>query len=300
MSDTDEIYYSNALTRYLYSVIEVRQSLFISLLNHDPTQALYWGYESYYSGFEKETFEFLQRIYNDIYAENNPDLKDYINELRETWDKNDDNRCDCNVGSIIYTLALRPYNLVTFVKDRLSYKITKDEQNEDLMPQCLISLTPEHIETYKTKIVDVEKGEKARNLLTTVKLYPIMKEYNTLFTLFNTKSDVEFKDIYNYPFEKWLYYASRSPIWLERITDHNGSINDYTKTVTFLDEDDENNFCELWDYEQNELPSDIHELSIGTGKEKQLTIRQFCKKYKYTVVSKITKRKVTKKSEKTG
>src|SRR5210317_1019032 len=114
MSDTDEIYYSNALTRYLYSVIEVRQSLFISLLNHDPTQALYWGYESYYSGFEKETFEFLQRIYNDIYAENNPDLKDYISKLREIWDKNDDNRYDCNVGSIIYTLALRPYNLVTF------------------------------------------------------------------------------------------------------------------------------------------------------------------------------------------
>ena len=49
--------------------------------------------------------------------------------------------------------------------------------------------------------------------------------------------------------------------------------------VVATDDEDEIKFCELWDYEQDELPSNIHELSLGTGKEKQMTMKQFCKKH---------------------
>ena len=100
--------------------------------------------------------------------------------------------------------------------------------------------------------------------------------------------------------ESWLFYAARSPIWLQRIEEHNGIIDYDNMKVGFEDEEDERRFCELWDYEPNELPSNIQELSLGTGNEKQMTMKQFCKKYKHTVVSKITKRKVVKKSDKTG
>ena len=299
MSNTiqNEMQLHTSLTRYLYSAMEVKQSLLISLLQHDVSQSLFWGYEYYYSGFEEDTFYFLKNIYDEIYSETNPTLEKYISELTTEWENNDDNKYDCNVGSIIYTLALRSYDLVSFVRNRLSYKVTKDESNEELMPECLVQLLPEHIEKYKTVMVDLENKEKAYNLLKNVKLYPIIKDHNTLF---DTQMPSNFGDIYHYPLEKWLYYASKSPMWLERIEDNNGTIHQDTETVTFENDDHERKFCELWDYEQDELPSNIHELSLGTGKEKQLTIRQFCKKYKYTVVSKITKRKVTKKSEKTG
>lgn len=286
-----------SLTRYLYSAVEVKQSLLISLLQHNVSQALFWGYEYYYSGFEEDTFDFLKNIYHEIYAETNPTLEEYILELITEWENNDDNRYDCNIGSIIYTLALRSYNLVSFIKTYLNYKITNDESNIEFMPECLVRLLPEHIEKYKTVMVNVEMGEKAYNLLKTVKLYPIIKDHNNLF---DTQIHTNFRDIYHYPFEKWLYYASNTPIWLERIYDHNGTINHDLQTVTFENEKDETEFCELWDYEQDELPSNIRELSLGTGIEKQLTMKQFCKKYKYTFVSKIVIRKVTKKSQKTG
>ena len=43
-----------AFTRYLYQMLEVKQSLFLALIDHNPEEALYWLYEQYYSGFEKE------------------------------------------------------------------------------------------------------------------------------------------------------------------------------------------------------------------------------------------------------
>ena len=42
--------------------------------------------------------------------------------------------------------------------------------------------------------------------------------------------------------ENWLYYASKSPVWNKRILRYNGTINHDTKTVTFKNEDDCENF----------------------------------------------------------
>jgi len=283
----------NTLTRYLYSRLEVKQCLFISLLQRDIHQALFWGYEYYYSGFEEETFEFLQLIYNDIYAEDNPSLETFILELIEEWTNNDDNRYDCNVGSIIYTLALRPYNLVSFVKTNLNYKITKDDNMDELMPECLIKLLPEHIEKYKTKLVSTENNEKAYEILQNVKLYPVIKEYNNLF---DTKITDKFATIYHSPLNTWLFYASKSPIWTLRIEEFNGTIDDAEEQVYFNELDDQEDFGNLWDYDPDELPKNIKEMALGID-TKQLTIRQFCKKFKYTVVSKIVIRKVKKTSK---
>lgn len=274
----------NTLTRYLYSRVEVKQNIFISLLLRDVEQALFWGYEYYYSGFEEETFEYLKNIYDEIYAENNPSLKEFIINLTNEWNKNDDNKYDCHVGSIIYTLALRPYNMISFVKNKLNYKISKDEVSDNLMPECFIILNSEHIEKYKTKIISLENNEKAYYLLKQVKLYPSYKEYNNLF---DNKHSKTFLKTYHSELKNWLYYASKSPIWYERISEFNGIIDDNTKEVYFENENDESHFCELWDYEPDELPTNIQELSVGSNNIKQLTIRQFCKKIKYVVISKI-------------
>ena len=291
----DQNYHLFTLTRYLYSRIEVKQSLFISLLQKDIPQSLFWGYELYYSGFQEETFDFINDIYKEIYEKLNPDIKPFIDRMISEWSECNNDTNDCNIGSIIYTLALREYDIVMFTKSKLSYNITNDTPSITNTPLCLCTMLPKHIEKYKTHIVSTETGEKAYNVLSTIQLYPIIKDHNTLF---DTRMPDDFKNIYHAPLEEWLFYAYRSPIWLQRIEEHNGTIDCDNKKVVFEDEDDEKRFCELWDYEQNELPSNIHELSLGTGKEKQLTMKQFCKRHKYTVVSKITKRKVVKKSEK--
>ena len=65
----DQKYYLTTLTRYLYSRIEVKQSLFISLLQKDISQSLFWGYELYYSGFQEETFDFMKSIHFAFHTE---------------------------------------------------------------------------------------------------------------------------------------------------------------------------------------------------------------------------------------
>lgn len=291
----DQKYYLTTLTRYLYSRIEVKQSLFISLLQKDVSQSLFWGYELYYSGFQAETFDFVNDIYQEIYEKLNPDLKAFIDRMISEWSKCDSHDKDCNLGSIIYSLALRDYDIVAFTKTKLSYNITNDNPDIKDTPLCVCTMLPEHVEQYKTHIVSTETGEKAYKVLSTIQLYPIIKDHNNLF---DTQMPEDFKNIYHASLEIWLFYAARSPVWLQRIEEHNGTIDNENMKVVFEDDEDEVKFCELWDYVQDELPSNIHELSLGTGKEKQLTMKQFCKRHKYTVVSKITKRKVVKKSEK--
>jgi len=293
----DQKYYLTTLTRYLYSRIEVKQSLFISLLQRDVSQALFWGYELYYSGFQEETFDFIKDIYQEIYEKLNPDLQTIILNMLNEWNDCDSNEKDCKLGSIIYTLSQREYDMVAFAKSKLSYNITNDTVHitEHITPLCICTMLPEHIEQYKTHIVSSDTDEKAIRVLSTLKLYPIMKDHNTLF---GTQMPEEFSNIYHDTLENWLFYAARSPVWLRRIEEHNGTIDSDNMKVIFEDEDDEVGFCELWDYVPDELPRNIQELSLGNGKEKQLTMKQFCKKHKYTVVSKITKKKVVKKSDK--
>ena len=64
VTEEERFVWLTTLTRYLYSRIEVKQSLFVSLLQRDVEQALFWGYELYYSGFQEETFEFVLDIYD--------------------------------------------------------------------------------------------------------------------------------------------------------------------------------------------------------------------------------------------
>jgi hypothetical protein len=290
----ERLQWLTTLTRYLYSRIEVKQSLFVSLLQRDVEQSLFWVYELYYSGFQEESFEFVLDIYDEIYAELNPTLKPAITNLIEEWETCEDNSKDCNLGSIIYTLSQRKYNLVNFVKSKLSYTVTKDSTPEVVIPECIITLLPEHIEKYKTHRVSIKDGENAYDVLKKIKLYPSIKDYNNLF---NTCMPDKFAEIYKSDIKTWLFYAAESPVWLSRIEKYEGTIDYENQTVHFHNEDNEQEFCELWNYDPNELPSNIQELSIGNGTEKQQTIKQFCKKFKHTVTCKVTIRKTSNKSE---
>ena len=67
-----------------------------------------------------------------------------------------------------------------------------------------------------------------------------------------------------------MYYASFSPLWLERIRIGSGKVNHETKTVDFDDDDLFDSFCNLYDYELEEQPCEIQEkclsvLGLGAG-----------------------------------
>jgi hypothetical protein len=54
-----------------------------------------------------------------------------------------------------------------------------------------------------------------------------------------------------------LYYASFSPVWFGRIDRYNGRVNNELKTVTFENDEDQDEFYDEFGYEPDEQPKDI-------------------------------------------
>ena len=67
----------------------------------------------------------------------------------------------------------------------------------------------------------------------------------------------------------WLYYASKSPVWLQRIHEYKGKVLEKEKTVVFLEEgEDEDDvllqsFYDCYGYEPDEQKKEVQDKSIG-------------------------------------
>ena len=268
-----------AFTRYLYQMVEVKQSIFLALLDHNPDEALFWTYELYHSGFETEVYNYILIIYNTIYKKFNRSLQSYIDAKHQLW--LDGKAADTDIGSIVYTLALRSYCLVDFVRMYLGANISSRSTDEPADVRFIVKLTPEHIAPHAH--IDLSNIRPNRVLERAVK-YSVRKECHKLF---NTFTHQDFVETFRH---KWLYYASFSPIWDDRISQHNGLVDYDEETVTFADEQDEDTFRSAWDYEPDEVSGVTFARCCGTGKETQLSVKDFCEKYNYTIVSRIIKR----------
>lgn len=260
-------------------MVEVKQSLFLALLDHKPDEALYWTYELYYSGFKTEVYNYILMVYNTIYKKFNPSLQTYIDTKNQLW--LDGNAADTDIGSIVYTMALRPYYLVDFVRMYLGANISSRSTDEHSAVRFIVNLTPEDIAQYAH--IDSSSIRPNRVLDRAVK-YPVRKDCHRLF---NTFTHQDFVETFRH---NWLYFASFSQIWYDRISKYNGQIDYDAETVTFADEHDEDAFRSVWDYEPDEVGPTVFNRCCGTGKETLLTIKDFCEIYNYTIVSRIIKR----------
>ena len=74
------------LTRYLYKLNDVKNSLLISLLEKKNIKKVYfWLSEYYYSGFYKETWNYIMKIYYDFYSYDNYRLNKIIIKKYKEW-----------------------------------------------------------------------------------------------------------------------------------------------------------------------------------------------------------------------
>jgi len=251
------------LTRYLYSKIDVKQSLLLALLEHNHEEALFWGYELYYSGFENDVFVYLSNIFEFIYSFDNEYLREKFRHLLSEWKY--DNSLDWHLGSIIITLSCRNYNLKYFMKAYFDYHC------EDFVcskkPNTIIHLKEKDIERYKTVTVSnpnefLKKGCK----------YPIRKEVNKIFHFVElSRSDFE---LY------WLYYCKDTPFWIDNIIEHDGMIDDFNKRIVFLSDTKCEAFYDKWNIEPDDQPEYIYDYCIGKSDVVQLSLDDFYNKYK--------------------
>ena len=262
-------------TRYLYSKEDVTHSLFISILHKNKDEALFWAYELYYSGFEVETMNFVLHVFNYIYEKYCPThFTQFINNQFHIWYENHEISAvnDTILGTILWNLLQYDYDLTQFIDDYFQIKrnvLRSPKSNKSRRLRLIMN--ERDIEKYKTLV-----GEPNQNWLVLKHAYKYSahKEYDQLFKTTN----MDFKREY---LEKWLYHASFSPIWLYRLTEYDAVIDHETKSISFPDEEKEELFQSLYNYETDEQPAEISEKSIGNGNELQLSIEdfitQFCK-----------------------
>jgi hypothetical protein len=105
-------------TRYLYVKDEVEISLATSILEKKD-DAIFWAYELYYSGYKKETFELLWKIYYYFFATLNPCFEKYFIKKHKEWLASSSNDLDYYVSTIVNNLIIRPFNLDVFILHKM-------------------------------------------------------------------------------------------------------------------------------------------------------------------------------------
>ena len=92
-------------TRYLYDKNCVEYSLFVSLLNHNKEEALFWGLELFYSGFKDELIALIWRYYYELYAPFYINLETHILKYTKLWMEN--RLDDVSIATILNNLCER-------------------------------------------------------------------------------------------------------------------------------------------------------------------------------------------------
>jgi hypothetical protein len=216
------------LTRYLYEKQQVEFSLLVSiLLKRDRDESKFWAYELYHSGFKLEVIAYILKLYYHLYHKHYPELEKYFDKRFQVWtsEQND----ETYVGILVENLVIR--------------KPHESRPN----PNIYIKLKAEDVHKYKTKPVLESKGWKIPKRECKYKL--------------TTKPDSESLTIRSY--DNWLYHASFSPIWKNRIDRYCGKIEHETQTIVFENEDAAEHFDKWHNYEPDEQPKWVQDNWIG-------------------------------------
>jgi len=248
----DEVLPIVILTRYLYIKQEVLASLAISIIESNFEEALFWAYEIYYSGFQEDCLQFIQAAYREWFCEKNPKLGKFLLNQHKKWLSTKE---DSVVGTMIRNLMNREFSVNPgCLAEDLFNEIPKNSVKEFAKDNGFyIQLDLSIVEKYKT----VEKGdsELPRSIPGKCCVYGTRKYANAAFGCFH--KDTSNKELYLIYRDHWLYYASISPVWRERIDRYNGYINNELKTITFENEDDQEEFYDEFGYEPDEQPKEI-------------------------------------------
>ena len=264
------------LSRYLYSIMDVKVSLLLSILEHDQEKALFWGYELYFSGFQEEAFEYLLDIARWVFqiyfldCDQDNEMIDWVLYCNYVWSLSSDGEHH-QLGNCIATMCNHEHNLAPFIERYFQIKIEKTEHKTD---NKYIRLKPEDIDVYKQDYSNV----KLYQVLQHARKYSINKDFDEIFKVFVPENQ---NNVY---FDNWTYYASYSPIWASRMIEYGTMIDLKNKKVVFKNEDLEQEFYNKWNYEPGEQPLTTHEQAMRLKKISGNTLETFCNQYGYKII----------------
>jgi hypothetical protein len=244
-------------TRYLYIKTEVEHSLKYAILTQDKNSALFWAYELYYSGFKVETLALLSDIYNNYYSHYinlgkflNKKCREYADNIdknsldKNSLDKNslDKNSHDYIIGTIVKNLCIKRYSEVG--QDRKVFIIF------------------DYIDIKKYQTILETDYSHPRLVLQNKCEYTPWREPIIVNDAITIPLPILYENIKEKYYDHWLYYASLSPIWLNRIKKWNGIQNHKTQYIEFTDDFYFEQFYQLYNYEPDEQSNIIENRNI--------------------------------------
>lgn len=268
--ELEELPVSNfAFSRYLYVIDDVKSSLLLSILDHSPNEALYWGYELYFSGFKDETFAILLNIANTMCS---PKVQRFVQQQKDQWDKTPEQYWI--LGTVMWYLAERTKNVNPFITafcqdPDLIQKIKNKSITQKRETNIVIIMEEKDVQSY----INIET-DKPDRLLQHVLKYSPRNHVSHIFEHDHVQFSRE--KLIQLWRENWLYYASKSPLWQRRIEMYNGIIDHTNETITFppshIDEDAKEQVCNddmfeefnaKYYYDTDEQPNPIVERCLG-------------------------------------
>ena len=338
-------------TRNLYLKSNVQYSIFLSLLERNDEETKFWAYELYYSGFKKEVFTILWKLYYELYATFYPNFEKFMK--RKTLEWIHDMTKDWILGTIvenmvrrepcidIYRIILSNDDMLDILENKYPFatiniqmiketnsvseliekynniwkSLDNDIHDNDIHDKYLqicktinidlietiqmlepLTITQTHLYLSKSACISRiftfmlffganENCIYDSNYNDKIKLDP--KKYSILtrndIIPYIPKPFIQCKgwkiptrdciySIHNYPNSKqilisdydcWLFYASFSPIWEKRIHKYGGIIDNENKHIYFNDEDKEETFYNLYNFDPIEQSLEIQSKWLG-------------------------------------
>ena len=87
------------------------------------------------------------------------------------------------------------------------------------------------------------------------------------------------KGVLNRYHSEWLYHASATPLWANRIFKCGGAIDVSKKQVTFNDANKEESFYELYGLEPDEQPMEVQNMCLAPINRETHGLKLFCKQF---------------------
>jgi len=206
-------------TRYYYVKQAVFVSLWISILDKQLDESLFWAFELYYSGLENELLEFLMFVYYDFFhVYNSKEFEELLMSESNKWIETKDVSI---IGNMIANFVCRPYTIIQFLKKLYS---TKEEYENIDFGKYFEKDVPFYVKM-QSSAFDKYKTQELDDNVHILQKYKIRSnEYNLMQR--TVENVVVLEEVY----ENWNAYLSISKIWDTRIKYLNGMLVNFSPT----------------------------------------------------------------------
>ena len=256
------------LTRYLYIKEDVWASLMMSVLNKDVDQTLFWVCEMYYSGFEEELAEYLIVLYVEFFRSKNPRLEPILRKMAASISEGAHIAATMAVNM---TAAPRKFVVQDFTVKRADTEVGCLDET-----RVIIRISPDALLKYHNVLKNDDIGLPARKILQKACTYSTRKDLVELFQ--SSHNNIPHAKLceYHRTDHNWVYFASFSPIWANRIAEYDGVIDNENCRVDFPNDDCMERFYEEYGYEPDEQKMETLTKFMHFTREPQLTMKAIC------------------------